>query len=188
MPKKMARLDESPDFRPFKFRIQAFTNAFHEELQNRGVMDETLSAKKVKSYLWTQNLISRFNDDGKKSKSKGNHIWNVDAKKLIDGSWVFREFRRKIAGVPPQHAFVGTPWVWAPRVWDPQASTSGLKVEYHSPEGSLPRWMRWEDKLLTGVPQEGDVGGQVTAIASVSDHQMPRDRDDILTSHFVAVL
>ena len=48
--------------------------------------------------------------------------------------------------------------------------------------------MSWEDKLLTGVPQEGDVGGQVTAIASVSDHQMPRDRDDILTSHFVAVL
>lgn len=147
-------------------------------------MDETLSAKKVKSYLWTQNLISRFNDDGKKSKSKGNHIWNVDAKKLIDGSWVFREFRRKIAGVPPQHAFVGTPWVWAPRVWDPQASTSGLKVEYHSPEGSLPRWMRWEDKLLTGVPQEGDVGGQVTAIASVSDHQMPRDRDDITDLSF----
>jgi hypothetical protein len=31
MPKKMQRLDESPDFRPFKFRIQAFTNAFLEE-------------------------------------------------------------------------------------------------------------------------------------------------------------
>jgi hypothetical protein len=35
MPKKMARLDESPDFRPFKFRIQAFTNAFHEEVGSR---------------------------------------------------------------------------------------------------------------------------------------------------------
>jgi hypothetical protein len=32
MPKKMQRLDESTDFRPFKFRIQAFTNAFHEEV------------------------------------------------------------------------------------------------------------------------------------------------------------
>ena len=31
MPKKMARLNESTDYRPFKFRIQAFTNAFHEE-------------------------------------------------------------------------------------------------------------------------------------------------------------
>jgi len=28
----MAKLDESPDFRPFKFRIQAFTNAFAEEV------------------------------------------------------------------------------------------------------------------------------------------------------------
>ena len=32
MAKKMARLDESPDFRPFKFRIQAFTNGFVEEV------------------------------------------------------------------------------------------------------------------------------------------------------------
>lgn len=31
MAKKMQRLDESPEFRPFKFRIQAFTNAFLEE-------------------------------------------------------------------------------------------------------------------------------------------------------------
>lgn len=34
MPKKMAKLDESPDFRPFKFRIQAFTNAFAEEVRS----------------------------------------------------------------------------------------------------------------------------------------------------------
>jgi hypothetical protein len=32
MAKKMQRLDESPDYRPFKFRIQAFTNAFLEEV------------------------------------------------------------------------------------------------------------------------------------------------------------
>lgn len=32
MPKKMAKLDESPDYRPFKFRIQAFTNKFQEEV------------------------------------------------------------------------------------------------------------------------------------------------------------
>ena len=33
MAKKMQRLDESPDFRPFKFRIQAFTHAFLEEVR-----------------------------------------------------------------------------------------------------------------------------------------------------------
>ena len=32
MPKKMQKLNESTDYRPFKFRIQAFTNAFHDEV------------------------------------------------------------------------------------------------------------------------------------------------------------
>lgn len=32
MAKKMAKLDESMDFRPFKFRIQAFTNGFMEDV------------------------------------------------------------------------------------------------------------------------------------------------------------
>ena len=32
MAREMQRLDESPDFRPFKFRIGAFTNAFLEEV------------------------------------------------------------------------------------------------------------------------------------------------------------
>jgi hypothetical protein len=32
MPKKMQRLDESTDYRPFKFRIQAFTNSFSDEV------------------------------------------------------------------------------------------------------------------------------------------------------------
>jgi hypothetical protein len=34
MAKKMQKLDESPDFRPFKFRIQAFTLAFLEEVSS----------------------------------------------------------------------------------------------------------------------------------------------------------
>lgn len=38
MAKKMQRLDESPDFRPFKFRIQAFTNAFLEEESSQIVL------------------------------------------------------------------------------------------------------------------------------------------------------
>lgn len=40
-------------------------------------------------YLWNQPYISRFNDDGKKAKSKGNHIWNVEAKKTVEGGWIF---------------------------------------------------------------------------------------------------
>lgn len=104
MPKKMAKLDESKDFRPFKFRIQAFTNKFHQELLSRGITEETLSVKKVKTYLWHQELISRFNADGKKAKSKGNHIWHVDAKKLPSGNYIFRAFQRKIIGTPQAFA------------------------------------------------------------------------------------
>ena len=100
MPKKMQRLDESTDYRPFKFRIQAFTNAFQDELLQRGITEETMSAKKVKMYLWKKDLISRFNADGKKAKSKGNHIWNVEAKKMPGGGWVFRPFKRRIMGQP----------------------------------------------------------------------------------------
>ncbi|KAG8893095.1 hypothetical protein FRC01_013776, partial [Tulasnella sp. 417] len=46
MAKKMARLDESPDFRPFKFRIQAFTNGFVEELARQGYGEEQIPIKK----------------------------------------------------------------------------------------------------------------------------------------------
>lgn len=52
MAKKMQKLDESPDFRPFKFRIQAFVNAFHEELVRNGFTEDILPLRKVKIYLW----------------------------------------------------------------------------------------------------------------------------------------
>jgi hypothetical protein len=127
-----------------------------------------LSAKKIKSYLWNQKLISRFNEDGKKSKSKGNHIWNVDAKKMSDGSWIFREFKRKIAPAPSTKAYIGTVYTWAPRVWDPQASTAELKVTFGSPPGSLPSWLSWTDNVLSGMPTENDDSVHVTALATVS--------------------
>lgn len=169
MPKKMAKLNESRDFRPFKFRIQAFTNAFAEELQSLGILEETLSSKKIKSYLWNQKLISRYNEDGKKSKSKGNHIWHVHAKKLPDGGWIFREFQRKIAPQPAEKAYRGVPYSWTPRVWDPQASTAGLKVNFGSPPDSLPPWLSWKENVLIGTPTADCISPvTVQAIATVS--------------------
>ncbi|KAI6005680.1 hypothetical protein EDD15DRAFT_2154684 [Pisolithus albus] len=150
MAKKMQRLDESPDFRPFKFRIQAFTNAFLEELAKQGYPEEKIPMKKIRNYLWSQPYISRFNEEGKKTKSKGNHIWNIDAKKNQDGSWTFRPFYRRLAGSPPSVAYVGLRWSWAPRIWDPQASRANLHVTYSSP--SLPSWLSWEGDILQGTP------------------------------------
>jgi hypothetical protein len=133
-----------------------------------GVLEETLSAKKIKSYLWNQKLISRFNEDGKKSKSKGNHIWNVDAKKMPDGSWIFREFKRKIAPTPSTHAYIGMTYSWTPRVWDPQASTADLNVTFSSLPGTLPSWLSWRDNVLSGTPSEGATSAHITALATVS--------------------
>ncbi|KAH0583735.1 hypothetical protein H2248_009340 [Termitomyces sp. 'cryptogamus'] len=150
MAKKMQRLDESLDFRPFKFRIQAFTMAFLEELASRGYPEEKIPMKKIRNYLWRQQYILRFNEDGKKAKSKGNHIWNIEAKKLGDGKWEFRPFHRKLAGTPPPVAYVGLKWSWAPHVWDPQASWQNVPVSYSSP--SLPLWLSWNDGVISGVP------------------------------------
>ncbi|KAI6045711.1 hypothetical protein EDC04DRAFT_2558950 [Pisolithus marmoratus] len=150
MAKKMQRLDESPDFRPFKFRIQAFTNAFLEELAKQGYPEEKIPMKKIRNYLWSQPYISRFNEEGKKTKSKGNHIWNIDAKKNPDGRWAFRPFYRRLAGSPPSVAYVGLRWSWAPRIWDPQASRTNLNVSYSSP--CLPCWLSWEGDVLQGTP------------------------------------
>nr|CAG8498980.1 2885_t:CDS:10 [Entrophospora candida] len=150
MAKKMQKLSESPDFRPFKFRIQAFTNAFHEELLHNGYTEEVLPMRKVKNYLWTQRYISRFNEDGKKAKSKGNHVWNIEAKKTPAGGWVFREFTRKIAGIPNKVAYVGAKYTYSPRVWDPQVNIK----------------CKWENNILTGTPDMNSQSCEITAIAN----------------------
>ncbi|KAI8998678.1 hypothetical protein BD414DRAFT_407224 [Trametes punicea] len=175
MAKKMQRLDESPDFRPFKFRIQAFTNAFLEELARQGYPEEKIPMKKIRNFLWNQPYISRFNEEGKKSKSKGNHIWHVDAKKSGDGGWVFRPFKRKLAGTPPGVAYVGLRWTWTPRIWDPQASRANMPVTYSSP--SLPSWLSWKDDSLTGIPPPDAQSCDVTVEARF----MQDGKEEVLT-------
>ncbi|GAA5967995.1 hypothetical protein JCM11641_003692 [Rhodosporidiobolus odoratus] len=169
MAKKMEKLDQSHDFRPFKFRIQAFTTAFAERVAQSAVFEHEVPVKKIRQYLWAQPYISRFNDDGKKAKSKGNHIWTVEAKKIPDKKWIFREFARCIKGVAPPVAFIGMPWAWAPRVWDPQCSSAAIDASFMSP--SLPAWLSWEDNILSGeVPQSAH--GQTVEVEAVATFQM----------------
>ncbi|GAA6012435.1 hypothetical protein JCM11491_004332 [Sporobolomyces phaffii] len=169
MAKKMEKLDQSHDFRPFKFRIQAFTTAFAERLAASGAFESDVPIKKIRQYLWAQPFISRFNDDGKKAKSKGNHIWTVEAKKMPDKRWMFREFVRCIKGPAPAVAFVGLNWSWAPRVWDPQCSSSAIDASFMSP--TLPPWLSWEDNVLSGEAPES-AHGQSFDIEAVATFQM----------------
>ncbi|KAF8969842.1 hypothetical protein BDZ97DRAFT_1792955 [Flammula alnicola] len=168
MAKKMQRLDESPDFRPFKFRIQAFTNSFVEELARHGYPEEKLPVKKVRHYLWHQQYILRFNEEGKKAKSKGNHTWNVEARKAGEGQWEFRPFRPKLAGTPPSVAYRGLRWSWKPHVWHPQCALHKFPVAFSSP--SLPLWLSWKNGELSGVPPPEAESCQITAIAKFSFH------------------
>ncbi|KZT40870.1 hypothetical protein SISSUDRAFT_414675 [Sistotremastrum suecicum HHB10207 ss-3] len=131
MAKKMQRLDESNDFRPFKFRIQAFTNAFLEELNKQGYSEDKIPMKKA--------------------KSKGNHIWNIHAKKEPEsGGWIFRKFQRKISGQPPGTAYIGSTWSYTPHIWDPQQARKNDTVRFTSP--NLPPWLSWRGDTLSGIP------------------------------------
>ena len=88
-------------YHPFRFRIQALTVSFIEEIKRTGFFpdDERLS-KKAREYLWSCRLvvlpcpkkipiltslpfpprfIKRFNEDNKKLKSKGTLIWLAEA-------------------------------------------------------------------------------------------------------------
>jgi len=119
----------------------------------------------VRNYLWRQQYILRFNEDGKKAKSKGNHIWSIEAKKSADCKWEFRPFHRKL-GVPPSGvAYIGLRWAWKPRIWDPQISFKKIQVTYSSP--SLPSWLSWKNGELSGVPPPDAETCQITAIAKV---------------------
>jgi hypothetical protein len=93
----------------------------------------------------------RFNGDGKKAKSKGNHIWNIDAKKKPDGSgWVFRPFKRVITGAPQPVAYVGLMWTYTPRIHDPWGSGPTEPIRWLA--SPLPPWLAWNDGTLSGVP------------------------------------
>ena len=128
--------------------------------------------------MWTQPYISRFNEDGKKAKSKGNHIWNIDAKKKPEGGWEFRPFHRKLAGSPPSIAYIGLRWSWTPRIWDPQASRVNIEVQYSSP--NLPSWLSWHNNVLQGTPPPDAQSCEVTVEARVSSIVMDLDHVTIM--------
>lgn len=171
VPKRMARLDESSDFRPFRFRIQAFTNSFQEYMAKRGLSEHELSTTKLKLYLRHQPLIARYNEDGRKVKSRGNHNWIIDARKRPSGGWEFREFVRRIAGAPTR-AYLGVPWEWKLRIWDPVLPSSVIRASFYVKEA--PSWIQWKDvesrDTLRGVPASVDDAGQVTVAAKFRQH------------------
>ncbi|TDL23558.1 hypothetical protein BD410DRAFT_768888 [Rickenella mellea] len=173
--KETQRLDDSSDFCQFKVRIQAFTNMFLEELAFQGYK---IPMSKVRSYLRNKPFISRFNEDGKEAKLMGDDIWNIDARKLPEGGWMFRPFHRKSKGSPPSVAHVGLRWSSPPRIWDPQASRTNVPLELSSP--ALPNWLSWEDGILSGTPPPDARACDVT----IEARYMQDGREEVLVQTF----
>ncbi|CAK5265051.1 unnamed protein product, partial [Mycena citricolor] len=131
------------------FRIPA-SLADVKEARGEWIPEEKIPMKRIRGYLWRQPFILRYNEEGKKAKSKGNHVWNIEAKKLGDGQWDFRPFHRKITGDAQSIAYCGLLWSWQPRISDPHACWKNVPVQYSSP--SLPPWLSWKDDVLSGTP------------------------------------
>lgn len=155
MAKKMQRLEASAEFRPFKFRIQAFTNAFHDSLILHGLTEDILPLRKVKVYLWKHRYISRFNEDGKKQKSKGNHVWNIEARRIAP---LVLGFQR-----PPQSSSSSSSDSGnnnnGNNVTDPTAASMGISGAAVG-EGSVP--IRWEFREYSSR-----IAGQIIKFARV---------------------
>jgi hypothetical protein len=183
----------------FAQRMLSF-NLIFLQLAEKGFPEEKLPMKKVsptlhhfvislpsmisqvRNYLWRQQYILRFNEDGKKAKSKGNHIWSIEAKKSGDCKWEFRPFHRKLGGPPSAVAYVGVRWAWKPRIWDPQISFKKIQVTYSSP--SLPPWLSWKNGELSGVPPPDAETCQITAIAKVRARRLSSGFSDFFFSSF----
>jgi len=136
-PRKQQKVHALPltSWRPIKLRIQAFTSAFQEELARTlaagmNLARHEVSIKRVREYLWTRDLIARYNPSGRKAKSRGSHVWCVEARRRSDdphAEWEFRPWKRKIQVVRDS---LVAPWgqpVKVPlKVWDPQVQYEGI--------------------------------------------------------------
>lgn len=185
-PKRMARLDRVGVWRPFQYRIQAFQEGFQDILQRTfpaqslGTNDASggsFSLHKVKQYLWHHRWIARYNEDGRKAKSRGNNIWRIEARRRkpeevlaaantpSEGLWDFRSFCRRIAAAPSR-ATVGVEWIWPLHIWDPQLPSGDIRSVYRTL--TLPPWLQMRGDLdnpaLAGTPPSTDAPNKIEVV------------------------
>lgn len=113
--------------------------------------------------LFTSHSPMREPSPLKPHRSKGNHVWHIEAQKLVNGQWNFLHFQRKIVGTPPTEAYVGEKYAWNPKVWDPQCSAHNIRAHFSSP--NLPDWLSWNDNCLSGMPTLKHLGQEVNLLA-----------------------
>ena len=115
------RADQDP-FQNFKFRINAFKNAFFEEAKRIGTMQNLflplLTPRSIKEYVDSTPYIAKFVKNHK-IKSKGYECYQVDGQ-LFPDRWVFRVFRADFSETTPPTAYCGELYLWEPIISDPK--------------------------------------------------------------------
>lgn len=87
-------------------------------------------------------------------------------------SWDSRSpLRESLDGDTADNRFVGQPYSWEPKIWDPQAPSEQIRPVFYSP--SLPDWLTWDDGKLVGTPTHPAEPVNVVAKADVSCDQHP---------------
>jgi hypothetical protein len=111
-------------------------------------------------------------------RSKGNHIWTIEAKKVSDDKWTFRRFERRIVPPSSKVARIGVRWTYEPKVFDPQSPN--IAADFSSP--ALPPWLQWRPRspdgktpaCLQGVPPPGaPTPMEITIIATWEQNNRP---------------
>lgn len=169
MAKKMAKLDEERAFRPFKFRIQPFTNSFQDACRDLGLNEAETAPKLIKQFLWNQPLISRFNDEGKKTKSRGNHVWSIEARIIAPGHYEFRPPPPKIVPLPATAA-PKIYWHWCPKVLDSSCQGPPMSASFSCP--NLPDWLEFRDDILEGTPPIDATSIMLDIVAEYAGHKL----------------
>ncbi|KAG8855186.1 hypothetical protein FRC20_000835 [Serendipita sp. 405] len=83
--RRIERDEELYGWRPLKFRIEAFVNAFIDILIKEGMSYDMTTH--VPHYLSRSNIFSRFNESGNRMKSQGQNIWRVRARYRTTGEF-----------------------------------------------------------------------------------------------------
>ncbi|KAG8826301.1 hypothetical protein FRC17_008300 [Serendipita sp. 399] len=157
-------------WRPLKFRIEAFVNAFMDILMEEGLTYEVVA--QAPSYLGLSNLLSRFNESGNRTKSQGQNIWRARARCRI-GSNVHSYHPTTVGPVHPSNMSIGYPTVSAP--------TAAPNTAYHDTGRMLcDPPLLWEflpfERYIVGQPPLAIVGRQWQWSLKLHDHWASRKK------------
>lgn len=149
------------EFRITRIRIRAFTMAFQAHLltiihsENKGMNLKDVNLRRIRDILTIQNFMSKHNVSGRKAKSKGSHVWIINARPneppKSDGTvrnWEIIPWQRRI--MPSDRESLSAkrsqPYSFKPQIWDPNLNEVNAKYIFNN---NLPSFLQWNEKYQT---------------------------------------